>query len=630
MREYNGSLAGKPWTGWLVEREEDLASFLEWVRRQRGRVCFDTETCGLGIYTYGPGFLRLAQFGTETEAWVVPVEHGPAFAAAVADALRTLPALVGHNVIAFDGLVVDKHLGVTLEEFCPKVTDTMITSKLIDPRDASAGGIGAGLKPQASRYVDPSAPDTQEGLAAVFKELGYTKKSGLGWANVPWDHPTYVTYAMLDVILGSRLLTAHEREMKRVGVRQALVPYEHNISRMCAIMSRAGMLVDREYTESLYGTLDAEREQYIAQAARYGVENVNSNKQVIEALLAMGETLTERTDSGVSFKVDKAVLLPMADLDDKWKRIKARTPNPLAEAILHAQRAGKWRSAYVDTFLEGSASDGRVHPHINTLQARTGRMSITNPAVQTLPSGDWMIRRCLLAEEGHVMVSTDFSAVEMRVLAGMADVRKMKAAIRNGEDLHSFTRQLVFGHEPDDEVREYQRNISKGIGFGKVYGGGADTIQRQTGAPLEEVRSAMAAYDRVYPEIKQASARWQREARWDGYVTRSATGRILPLDRDRAYAVVNYRVQSTARDVLGQAMVNCEEAGLLPYMRLPIHDEILASVPAKEAKELAHEFERCMTMDLMGVPINSKPKIGGRSWGSLYYSEEDKRNGLVD
>jgi DNA polymerase-1 len=258
--------------------------------------------------------------------------------------------------------------------------------------------------------------------------------------------------------------------------------------------------------------------------------------------------------------------------------------------------------------------EGRIHPFINSMQARTGRMSVTRPALQTLPSSDQMIRRALLAEEGHVMVSTDFAAVELRVLAALADVKNMKRAISAGEDLHSFTARMVFG--PDFTPKH--RKISKGIAFGKVYGGGAATIQRQTGAPMEEVRRALAAYDRVYPEIKRMSNRWQREAYETGMVHVSVTGRRLPLDRERTYAVVNYACQSAARDCLGQSLINLEEAGLMDYMRLPIHDEVLCSVPEAEAKDYAREIERCMTFDLYGVPIEAEAEIGKRSWGSLY------------
>jgi DNA polymerase-1 len=587
---------------------------MEWVRAQRDTVAFDTETQGLKIFSTGSGFLRLAQFGTETEAWVIPVELGPAFRKATLDALRILPKLCGHNVIGFDGLVVDEHLGYPLEEFAPKTLDSMITAKLIDPRGPEAGGMGAKLKPHAAYYVDPAAPDTQEGLDAVFRELGFTKKSGRGWFEVPWDHATYVEYAMLDVILASRVRVAHAAEIERLGIRRALIQYEHELSRLCAIMTRAGMDIDEEYTQGLYGQLDSEAAQYTAVAERYGVTSVNSNKQVIAGLLGMGETLTKLTDSGKSLSVDGSVLRKLADVTDRWEPIGSRTPNPLANAVLRAQRAGKWRTTYVDTFLNERDSAGRIHANIQTLEARTARMSITKPAVQTLPSKDWMIRRCIVAPEGWVTLSTDFQAVEMRVLAALADVRLMKEALIRGEDLHGYTASLVYG----EGWSEYQRKVAKGIGLGKVYGGGAQHVSDQTGAPLADVQRAMETYDYVYPEIRRASNRWQREARAMGAVTISATGRRLPLDRKRMYAVVNYQCQSAARDVLGQSMLEMEAAGLLPYMRLPIHDEVLAFAPRSEAEEISREFQRCMTMDLRGVPITADAEIGGRSWGSLY------------
>jgi DNA polymerase-1 len=98
----------------------------------------------------------------------------------------------------------------------------------------------------------------------------------------------------------------------------------------------------------------------------------------------------------------------------------------------------------------------------------------------------------------------------------------------------------------------------------------------------------------------------------------SVTGRRMPLDRHRTYAVVNYACQSAARDCLGQALINMEDAGLLDYLRLPIHDEVVGSAPAADAQDIVREIERCMTFDLFGVPIVAGGEIKGRSWGSLY------------
>jgi DNA polymerase-1 len=313
------------------------------------------------------------------------------------------------------------------------------------------------------------------------------------------------------------------------------------------------------------------------------------------------------------------VLLPLADLDRDWERIGAREPNPLAEAVLRAKRAGKWVTGYADKFANNHDASGRIHPTIQTLAARTGRMSIAGDlAAQTLPSSDWMIRRAILGDApDHIVGSVDFQAIEMRVLAALADVKRMKDGFVNGGadfDIHMYTAQLIKGLE----ATKRDRKVFKGAGFGKVYGGGVATIARQTGAPEHEIARAVAEYDRVFPEIKRASSRWQREARATGLVTVSVTGRRLPLDRHRTYAVVNYQCQSAARDVLGQAMLNMRDAGLLDYMKLPIHDEIVFSAPKSDAADIAREFERCMTMDLFGVPVVAEAELGGRSWGSLY------------
>jgi DNA polymerase-1 len=615
VRHFSGSLNGQPWDGYVVERPQDLRPFEEWVRRQAEAgtpVAVDSETTGLKIFAYGPGFLRLAQFGNEDEAWALPIEWGRVYAESAAWALRTLPDLTAHNFAGFDALVFDEHLGVPLEETLAKGTDTQILTKLVDPRQQMEGGIGSGLKANSAHYIDASAPDTQDGLKAVFKELKL--KIAEGFEKVPLDHPTYLEYGLLDVILASRLRPRLEATLARLGVPAKLSRYEHRVARICAQMVRAGLVLDVPYAEGLQGDLAQDADTHAAIAARYGVDAVNSGRKVAEALLGMGETLTEKTASG-NWKVDKAVLMALADLDRDWKPIGGRTANPLADAVLRSKRSGKWRSAYADNFLSNVSASGRIHANVQSMQARTFRMSVTQPAVQTLPSSDKMIRRALLADEGHVPVSVDFQAVELRVLAALADVKRMKAAIAAGEDLHSYTARLVFG----EGFTEKDRKVSKGIAFGKVYGGGAATVSRQTGAPLDAVQRAMAAYDRVYPEVGRAAKDWRIEAFNNGMTAVSITGHRLPLDRDRTYAVTNYLVQSTARDCLGQSLIHMDEAGLVPYLRLPIHDEVLASIPKEDAEEVSREIARCMTFDLMGVPIAAgKPDIGIRSWGSLY------------
>ncbi|MCX5153717.1 DNA polymerase [Streptomyces sp. NBC_00291] len=614
MQTYRHPVAGDTVTVHVPQTPEDLDRFATWLTGadRRGPIALDTETSGLDIYS--PGYrLRTVQFGDERTAWVIHWERGLRFQSAARAALRRVSRFLIHNA-AFDWAVLDEHAGMPIESLAPRTTDTRLKAGLLDPRQPQEGGIGSALKPLSAFYIDPAAPDTQGDLTSVFRSLGLTKATG--WGAIPLDHPTYNLYAGLDVILTARLDPVLTRELDRLGVRPALVQYEHELARITTTMQRAGMVLDQDYVHELSATLTDEERHFADVARRYGVDNVNSTRQIAEALTGMGEHLTDRTGSG-ALKVDKAVLSALADLSLQGERLHARRPNPLAEAVIRSKRAGKWRSTYAETFLETVSARGRIHPFVHSMAARTSRMSVTRPALQTLPSSDQMIRRALLADPGHVMISADFSAIEMRVLAGLAGVARMKEGFLRGDDIHWFTARLVKG----EGATEADRKVMKGAGFSKVYGGGVATAARQTGASEEAMARAFAEYDRLYPEIRRASQRWQREARASGMVFVSATGRRLPLDRDRTYAVVNYACQSVARDCLGQALLNIEEAGCLDLLKLPIHDEVLVSAPREDAQDVARAIERAMTFDLYGVPILATAEIGGRSWGSLYGSE---------
>ncbi|WNI28613.1 DNA polymerase [Streptomyces sp. ITFR-6] len=614
MRHYTFPLLGREFPVSVPERPEDLAEFIAWVSRQRERVAVDSESHGLQILSGDPEYIRMVQFGSADEAWNIPTELGEPFKEAARTALRILIAgvgIVGHNWHGFDAPALHVHLGVDYNELCRASRDTMLMSKLVDPRQVQEGGIGSSLKPLSDHYIDPKAADTQGDLTGVFRSLGLTKATG--FSRIDLWHPIYQSYGGGDVILTARLLPKLMAELRTLGVPQRLVDYEHEVARICGHMQIRGLLLDQDYTRQLSVELGEEEATQSAIVRSYGVEKIGSPAQISEALIGMGESLLERTAGG-AVKVDKAVLSALADMDLYGNRLDVRTPNPLAAAVIRAKRAGKWKSSYADNFLTTVDRAGRIHPNIRTMQARTGRMSVTNPAVQTLPSGDWKIRRAFLADEGHVFISTDFQAVELRVLAALAGVKRMKEAINEDRDLHSFTAELVFGRD----FTPKHRKISKAIGFGVVYGGGATTIQRQTGAPMEEVQRAVAAYHRVYPEVRRAANRWQSEAFSNGMVLTSVTGRRLPLDRSRTYAATNYLCQSTARDCLGQALINMDDAGLTEYLRLVVHDETIASVPAAQAKEIGHEIEKCMTFDLFGVPIAAEAEIGGRSWGAAY------------
>lgn len=610
MIVYTHSLGGSEVTIHFPENRRDVVGFLDFLARGDKVLGLDTETTDLNVY--GRNFrCRLVQFGNGSEAWVLRADL---FAREIVRALRSPRYFVVHNA-AFDLQVLDRALGVKIEDLGPRVFDTRILAHLLDPRQRHEGGAGLRLKELSEIYVDPAAPDTEKDLHAIFrKEYGATKVTG--WALIDVDHPTYVRYAGLDPVLAARLFAELAPLVRDLGLDH-LSQFEHHLQTLLSIMQRKGLRLDVDYTLRLKDDLAEEAETFRKVAARYGVANVNSTAQVAAALVAMGEDLTETTDSG-NLKVDKGVLLPIADLDRDWNRIEARDANPLADAVLRSKRAEKWTESYAQAFLDLRDPADRIHPWIGGLQARTARMSVSKPPLQQLPSGDWKIRRAIVADEGFTIGGIDYQAVEMRVLAALADVRVMKEAIANGEDLHAFTARLVYG----DAFTPRQRGLMKGVGFGKVYGGGAATLSRQTGAEIGAVRGAIAEYDRVYPEIKRYGKRLQSRAEYGKKEVVTPSGRHLPLDRDRLYSATNYMVQSTARDLLAQAIVDVFDAGLGDYLLLPVHDELIVQAPTADAEEVTREIGRLMESDFMGVQIQSDPEVYGPTWGHGYGAPE--------
>jgi DNA polymerase-1 len=598
------TIAGTDCTINYPERREDLVAFRSFLAQGDPVLGLDSETSGLDIYA--PGFaLRLVQFGNADEAWVLDAEQ---FADDIRDALRQPRHFALHHA-PFDLQVFDRHLGVRIEELADRCFDTRIWAHLLDPRQESEGGAGLSLKPLSAIYVDDAAPDTQAGLHAHFHELGYTNESG--WALIDKRDELYVRYAGLDTILETRLFYELKTIISEVGLSR-LSQFEHLLQSYLMLMQRRGMRLDLDYVDALDVDLSREAAEYREVARRYGVDNVNSTRQVADALVAMGEELTERTKTGL--KVDKAVLLPLADMNNLWERRDAREPNILADAVLRSKRAEKWRTAYVGAFRDLADVDGRLHASLGALQARTARMSVSRPPLQQLPSSDWKIRRAIIADPGQVFISSDYDQIELRVLAALADVKGMKQAIADGTDLHGYTAGLVYG--PDYTPK--QRKLMKGVGFGKVYGGGKTTLARQTGADVAAVAEAVRQYDRVYPEVKRYSRMLQRKAEFGKREVVTVSGRHLPLDRDRLYAATNYVVQSTSRDILAQAIVDLFDAGLGDFLLLPIHDELIAQAPTDDADEVAREITRIMTTDFRGVPLTATAEVTGHNWGASY------------
>jgi DNA polymerase-1 len=415
---------------------------------------------------------------------------------------------------------------------------------------------------------------------------GEMARGGWTWETIPLDNPVYLQYAAQDARLTARLYGA----LDAFGPSRKLMEFEAQILRACARMERRGILVDREYTEKLGAKMQTEQYDWEDKARELGIANVRSPAQVRKAL---------GLDSA-----DEEALRPLV-----------LAGNPLAVAVKEAKRRAKWRAAYVAKFLSESDVDGRLHAGIRPLQARTGRMSISSPPLQQLPASDSVIRSCLIADEGQVMLSVDYQAIEMRVAAALSGDKKMLDAIQSG-DIHGVTAATVFGQGYTPK----QRTLAKTIGFATLYGAGVAKLAVQAGCSEDEAREIRSGFLRAYPGLRTMANRLSKEAESRGFII-TASGRRLIVEKDRGYAALNYSLQSVARDLLCQALIQVEDDGLGEHLLLPIHDELLCSAPATQARDIGERIARSMATELNGVPIETSLKVGGRSWGSLYLKE---------
>jgi DNA polymerase-1 len=598
VREFRHAVAGEQVSIRVADNDDDLPLFRDFVRRNLRGLAFDTESTGLNMYA--PDFrVRLAQFGTPTESWVIPVEKGGQFIQDVRLTLLGAEKLVAHNG-GFDLQIVDQHLGVPMEKLWPKMLDTRIPAHLVDPRGQEEGGIGHGLEALTAHYIDPAvALEVKGSMTRLAKEFKTTKNKI--WSVVDLDNPTYNLYAGMDTILAARLAGIL---MPRIPpLSRDLVPFEHEVAEICSYMERTGFLLDAEYTRRLSAKFREDEERYTEVARKLGCENVNSTQQVADVLESRGVKLTGRTPTGKR-QVDKKVLVDLVKAGDEF-----------AIAVTEAKKARKWRTTWVDTFLDNLDKNGRCHASINSLRARTARMSITGIPAQTLPSSDWMIRRCFVADPGHVIASVDYAAQELRVLAALSGDKTMINAFLEGADLHLLTARAAFGEHITKDHKE--RKYAKVVNFGRVYGGGAKTVAEQTGIDLETAKRVVDGFDAAYPGVKRLSATLQASARRDGCIV-TPSGRRLPVDPERAYAALNYLVQSTSRDVTCRGLVKLHRDGFTPYLRLPIHDEVVASLPREQADWGATRIGELMSERMGPLEISTDAAVPGKHWGAEY------------
>lgn len=591
MIELQHEVDGELVTVYVVETPEDLDGFRDFIRAHKRCLAVDTETTGLDIYS-DEFECRLIQFGTQSEAWILPVELSYKLVDEADKALQELDSIVMQNA-SYDLQVLDRCFGIKMESLWPKVTDTQILAKLVDPRPYEAGGFGHSLENLVRQFVSKDLADNVKGLMTKLAKEHKTTKSNI-WSVIDLFHPEYLTYAGMDTVFTARVCSKLAKLVPDVS--RGLVPYEHRVSEICSYIDRKGFLLDVDYAEELSVRWKKEQELWDAVAlTEYGVDKVNSTEDVAEALEEMGVVISARTETNRR-KVDKELLGRLIE-----------DGNQLASIVEEAKKLGKWNTTWVRKFLDVRDSEDRCHTFINPLQARTSRMSITGIPAQTLPASDSLVRRCFVAEPGHRIASVDYQTQELRVLAALSGDKTMIGAFESAADLHQITA----------DASGVTRKVGKMANFLTVYGGGPKTLAEQGHVDIPTARRVLDGFAKTYPGVAAYSRRLAVQARSNGHII-TPMGRKLPVDSSRSYSALNYMIQSSSRDVTCRALIRLHEAGFTSYLRLPIHDEIVASLPEGKARWGAAEIARLMAEQMGPVLIGTDAEIGKRSWGSLY------------
>lgn len=502
--------------------------------------------------------------------------------------------MVAHNLLydskmlKADGVVIPQRLA----------HDTMVMGHLYDP------AARMDLKGLATMHVDRRAAAGQQLLGSAMAQGGW------GWDTIPVDVPAYWMYSTLDTCLTALLADAL---WTKTGGGPYSRPYELELAVIHCLREAElqGLLVDEVYRRQAELKLQEEIELL---RPHIECQNPNSDKQVIELLQSKGAHLTELTEKG-NLSVDKEVL-----------RYIAKTQGiAVATHIEKFRLLSRYLGNYIEKFApvgvgKGMAAGGAIRASTRPCEARTGRMSVTDPPLQQLPRGR-VVRDALVAREGQCLVMSDFAGMEMRALASFAHEENMLAAYARGEDLHDFVARTLYG----EGFTKPQRTICKNAGFGKVYGSGIAKFAVTAQISHEEAEAFLGQYNQLFPGVDaylaSTSALVLQRAggrQGIGYVE-TIDGRRLPCEGDKPYKGVNYTIQGSCAVSVKEKIVELDAAGLGEFFRLAVHDELIFEVPTGIAAEVRRVIQRVMPdrRNFPGVTLEIDSDIVQR-WGEHY------------
>ena len=523
-----------------------------------------------------------------------PVGREVSRLASVQDKLRPVLASdclkVGQN-LKFDEWVLIRHdMELGGDRF-----DTMLASYVLDP-----GRRGHGLDDLVLEFLDHRM--------MTFKDLFATGDRLKDILSVDMDR--LGLYAAEDADFTLRLYEVLEPKLANAGMIDLFKNLEMPVSSVLLTMERNGIMVDRSFLDRLRVRFVKEMKDLQEQIIEMAGEdfNIQSPKQLAVILFEkIGLKPIKKTSTGWS--TDVSVLTALA------------AEHELPALILEYRQVAKLQNTYVETLPKLANPDtGLIHTSYNQAVTATGRLSSSDPNLQNIPVRTELgrqIRRAFVPRaEGNVFLSADYSQVELRLLAHLADDPGLLAVFREGGDVHRRTAALIAGVD-EDQVTSEMRSRAKAINFGVIYGMGSRALARQIKVKVKEASEFIETYFETYPGVRAFIESTKEKAHRDGWVeTLLGRRRLLPdIDSDnnrvRSFqerVAVNTPIQGTAADLVKLAMIRIQKdldaSGTGALLLLQVHDELVFEVPAQELESLKPIVRQAMEGALeLKVPL---------------------------
>ena len=598
----------------LCMSEEDLLKLTEKIK-EKGAVSLDTETTSTDPHQ--AELVGISFSIVENRAFYLPLGHMYLGGPAQLSPLRALEILkpvmedekiakIGQN-IKYDALVL-KHHGVELKGIH---FDTMIASYVINP----------GLRQHNLDYL------AQQYLN--HKMIAYHEVVGKGRAEINFsgvDVERAMEYSCEDADITLKLMSVLDNRLKEDMNQELFYDLEMKLLPVLMDMELSGIMIDvlffKEMSLSFHDRIMDIQDKIYKEA---GMEfNINSPQQLgILLFEKLGFPVQKKTAKTKSYSTDVRVLNKLAS-----------SGHVIPELILKYRTLSKLKSTYLDALVKiVNPKTGRIHTSFNQTVAATGRLSSSNPNLQNIPiRGDEgrEIRKGFVAQDGHFLVSADYSQVELRLFAHYSGDKALIEAFMNEEDIHLRTASEIMGLRMED-VTPDMRRIAKAINFGIIYGMGHRKLSDELGIDNKTAKEYIDSYYKRYEGVAKYRDKMVKTANDNGYVTTLFNRRrYLPEiksenNRLRAEAervAVNTPIQGTAADLIKKAMINIhgrfKKKGFKSRMLLQVHDELLFEVPAEEigiiTPIIKKEMEEVYRLDVpLKVDINH-----GRNWDEAH------------